>query len=60
MSWFSNVSSAFDSRQVKASASIDFDDGEASVQVNVTTYNLWRAVPLLTILFHVDTSSGAI
>jgi hypothetical protein len=46
--------------QVKASADIAFKDGETSVQVNVSTYNLWRHTPLPTILFYVDTGASAI
>lgn len=46
--------------QVKASAGIVFDEGETSVQVKVSTYNLWRETPLPTILFHVDTRTNAI
>jgi Domain of unknown function (DUF4365) len=46
--------------QVKASAGIAFKDGETSVQVKVSTYNLWRDTPLPTILFHIDTETRAI
>jgi hypothetical protein len=46
--------------QVKSSRTVEFENGEESVQVSVTTHNLWRATPLLTILFHVDTTSRAI
>jgi hypothetical protein len=46
--------------QVKASAHIAFKDGETSVQVRVSTYNLWRDTPLPTILFRVDTKTNAI
>jgi hypothetical protein len=46
--------------QVKASAGIEFKDGETSVPVRVSTYNLWRDTPLPTILFHVDTKTNAI
>jgi hypothetical protein len=46
--------------QVKTSDSIEFRDGVASVQVSVSTHNLWRAMPLLTILFYVERSSRAI
>jgi hypothetical protein len=46
--------------QVKASAGIAFKDGESSVQVRVSTYNLWRDTPLPTILFRVDTNTKAI
>ena len=46
--------------QVKSAAGVEFSNGEANVQVRVTTYNLWRQTPLLTVLFLVDTESGAI
>lgn len=46
--------------QVKTSEAIAFDDGEESVSVSVATHNLWRATPLLTILFHVDRATRAI
>ncbi len=46
--------------QVKSTAQVAFDAGQTSVSVNVTTYNLWKATPLITILFYVDTSSGGI
>jgi uncharacterized protein DUF4365 len=46
--------------QVKSSAGIAFKDGETSVQVKVSTYNLWRDTPLPTILFCVDTNANAI
>lgn len=44
--------------QVKSSKMITFKDGESSVSVKTSTYNLWKATPTITILFHVDTSSG--
>jgi hypothetical protein len=46
--------------QIKSSAAIRFDQGEASVSVKVTTYNLWKTTPLITILFYVDTSTRGI
>jgi len=46
--------------QVKSAAGVEFSNGEANVEVRVTTYNLWRQTPLLTVLFLVDTESGAI
>ena len=46
--------------QVKASAGIEFEDGESSVQVKVSTYNLWQETPLPTILFRVETTTKAI
>lgn len=46
--------------QVKTSKSIAFKDGEESVSVSVAALNLWRATPLLTILFHVDRTTRAI
>ncbi len=46
--------------QVKASAGLAFKNGETSVQVRVSTYNLWRDTPLPTILFCVDTNTNAI
>jgi len=46
--------------QVKSSAHVEFHNGETSVPVRVSTYNLWRATPLITVLFHVDTQSRGI
>ncbi len=46
--------------QIKSSASISFETGEATVQARVTTHNLWRATPVLTLLFYVDISQRAI
>lgn len=46
--------------QVKTSSTIAFEDGEKSVSVSVATLNLWRATPLLTILFYVDRATRAI
>lgn len=46
--------------QVKSSAKVEFKNGIASLQVSVATYNLWRETPLLTVLFLIDTGSGAI
>lgn len=46
--------------QVKSSQGVAFTAGEESVQVSVTTYNLWRATTLLTVLFYVDTASRGI
>lgn len=46
--------------QVKTSGAIAFVDGEESVSVSVATLNLWRATPLLTVLFYVDRTTRAI
>jgi hypothetical protein len=46
--------------QVKSSETVNFTNGETSVQVRTSTYNLWRETPLPTVLFLVDTNSGAI
>lgn len=46
--------------QVKSSSDIEFKDGQKTVQVKVTTYNLWRSMPLPTVLFHVDVGSSAV
>jgi hypothetical protein len=46
--------------QVKSSEHVEFRDGETSVSVRVSTYNLWRATPLITVLFHVGTASPGI
>lgn len=55
-----NVTGRLIKCQVKSSSAIAFDKGETAVQVRVTTHNLWRATPLLTLLFHIDTSDRAI
>jgi hypothetical protein len=46
--------------QIKSSNVIEWMDDEASVSVKVTTYNLWREMPLLTVLFLVDTTTKGI
>jgi hypothetical protein len=46
--------------QIKSSEQIEWRDDEASVPVKVTTYNLWREMPLLTILFLVETTTRSI
>lgn len=47
--------------QVKSKREVDFDNTrEARVSVATTTYNLWRATPLPTILLLVDKTSRAV
>ncbi len=46
--------------QIKSSGAIEWADDQASVSVKVTTYNLWREMPLLTLLFLIDTSTQGI
>lgn len=46
--------------QIKSAAAVTFNNGEATVSVRVTTYDLWCATPLLPILFLVDTTKGGI
>lgn len=45
--------------QIKSSSRIEFEKGQKTVQVKVSTYNLWNAMPLPTVLFHVDVDAGA-
>jgi hypothetical protein len=46
--------------QIKSSDTVEWKDSEASVSVKVATYNLWREMPLLTVLFLIDIHSGGI
>jgi len=55
-----NVTGRIAKCQVKSSPTVVFNDGETSVSVKATTYNLWKVTPLITILFYVDTRSGGV
>jgi len=47
--------------QIKSVATLQWDgDDEAGVPVKVTTYNMWREMPLLTVLFLVDVATDGI
>lgn len=55
-----NVTGRLFKAQIKSSDAVEWVDDEVSVSVRVTTYNLWREMPLLTVLFLVDTERKGI
>lgn len=46
--------------QIKSSGTVEWKQDEAGIPIKVDTYNLWRQMPLLTVLFLIDIHSGGI
>jgi Domain of unknown function (DUF4365) len=46
--------------QIKATETIEWKENETGISIKVDTYNLWREMSLLTVLFLIDIRSGDI